>query len=208
MTLFHHAIPHRVLLILLSFALGLISASALGSPNKPDKTPDCVYVPTPHDIVEKMLEMAKVQEDDIVYDLGCGDGRIVVQAAKKRGCKGIGFEIVHELAEKARENVRKNNVEHLVEIKEKDLYKTDISKATVLPIYLLPKMLKKLKPKLAKLKPGTRIVSHDYRIEGVLPEKELTLVSKETGAKHILILYTLPFKEKNNSPSNQAAGGE
>ncbi|MFO7904813.1 MAG: SAM-dependent methyltransferase [Planctomycetota bacterium] len=188
-------LQHRILLVLLSFAFCVSPSLAAANTTTSDKTPDCVYVPTPHDVVEKMLEMADIQKDDVVYDLGCGDGRIVVQAAKKRGCKGVGFEIVPELVEKARENIRKNDVEHLVEIKTKDLYKTDISKATVLPIYLLPKMLKKLKPKLAKLKRGTRIVSHDYRIEGVIPDKEVEMVSKETGAEHILILYTLPFKE-------------
>jgi hypothetical protein len=164
---------------------------------KPKKGPDCVYVPTPHDIVEKMLEMAKVQKDDVIYDLGCGDGRIVVQAAKKRGCRGIGFEIVPELAQKGRDSAKENGVSHLVTIKEEDLFKADMSEATVLPMYLLPKMLDQLEPKLEKLKPGTRIVSHDYRFSGVIPDKVETVVSKETGAEHILILYTLPFnKEK------------
>ena len=179
------------------FALPLVSLclsplQVLGE----DKTPDCVFVPTPHDIVEAMLKMAKVTKDDVVYDLGCGDGRIVVQAAKKCGCKGVGFEIVPELAQKARDNASKNHVSHLVTIKEEDLFEADFSEATVLPIYLLPKMLKKLKPKLAKLKPGTRIVSHDYGIAGIKPDKRVTLVSKETGAEHILILYTLPLKER------------
>lgn len=192
MTLLHH----RILLILLSFAFCVSPSLALGNTTTSDKTPDCVYVPTPHDVVEKMLEMADVKKDDVVYDLGCGDGRIVVQAAKKRGCTGVGFEIVPELIEKARENIRENHVEHLVEIKNEDLYQTDISKATVLPIYLLPKMLTKLKPKLAKLEPGTRIVSHDYRIEGVISDKTVKMVSKETGAEHLLILYTLPFQEQ------------
>lgn len=160
------------------------------------KTPDCVFVPTPHDIVEKMLDMANVQKDDVVYDLGCGDGRIVVQAAKKRGCKGVGFEIVPELAQQGRDSAKQNNVSNLVQIKEEDLFQADLSEATVLPIYLLPGMLTQLKPKLAKLKPGTRIISHDYRFKGVKPDKEVTLTSKETGAEHILILYTLPFKEK------------
>ena len=114
------------------------------------KTPDCVFVPTPHDIVEKMLDMANVRKDDIVYDLGCGDGRIVVQAAKKRGCKGVGFEIVHELAQQGRDSAKQNSVSHLVQIKEEDLFQADLSEATVLPIYLLPDMLTKLKPKLAK----------------------------------------------------------
>ncbi len=162
------------------------------------KGPDCVYVPTPHDIVEQMLEMAHVQKDDVIYDLGCGDGRIVVQAAKKRGCRGVGFEIVPELAQQARENAKQNGVEKLVTIKEEDLFQADMKEATVLPMYLLPQMLADLKPKLAKLKPGTRIISHDYRFRDVEPDKVETRVSKETGAEHILILYTLPFKEKES----------
>ena len=83
-----------------------------------------------------------------------------------------------------------------MKIKEEDLFKADFSEATVVPIYLLPDMLKKLRPKLSKLKTGTRIVSHDYRIKGIVADKEVTLVSKETGAEHILILYTLPLKKK------------
>ena len=188
----------RLLLFLVSLGLCLSPQLLFSGEEEPEKTPDCVYVPTPHDIVEKMLEMADIKKDDVVYDLGCGDGRIVVQAAKKRGCKGVGFEIVPDLVKQARENARKNKVEHLVEIRKADLFKADISEATVLPIYLLPKMLKELKPKLAKLKPGTRIISHDYQIEGVKPDKKVTLVSKETGAKHILILYTLPFTEEED----------
>ncbi|MHB0957825.1 MAG: SAM-dependent methyltransferase [Pirellulaceae bacterium] len=171
---------------------------------KPKKGPDCVYVPTPHDIVEKMLEMANVQKDDVVYDLGCGDGRIVVQAAKKRGCRGVGFEIVPELAQQARENAKQNGVERLVTIKEEDLFEADMKEATVLPMYLLPKMLAELKPKLAKLKPGTRIISHDYRIKDVIPDKVETLTSKETGAEHILILYTLPLHEQVSESAKDA----
>ncbi len=185
------------LLLVLSLSVACMARSAAGDDSKQSKSPDCVFVPTPHDIVEQMLDMADVKKDDVVYDLGCGDGRIVVQAAKKRGCHGVGFEVVHDLAEQGRQAAKENKVEHLVQIKEEDLFEADLSKATVLPMYLLPEMLKRLKPKLAKLKPGTRIVSHDYRIPGVRPDDEVTLTSKETGAEHILILYTLPFKEKN-----------
>jgi SAM-dependent methyltransferase len=182
--------------ISLVFVALLAQQSACANPSLFDKSPDCVFVPTPYDIVEKMLRMADLEAGDVVYDLGCGNGRMLVQAAKKRGCKGVGFEIVPELAELARENARRNGVAHLIEIKEEDLFKADISEATVLPIYLLPKMLEQLKPKLAKLDPGTRIVSHDYRIEGVVPDEEVSVVSKETGVKHILILYSLPWKER------------
>ncbi len=166
--------------------------------SKPRAEPDCVFVPTPHDIVERMLEMASVQKDDVIYDLGCGDGRIVIQAAKKRGCRGVGFEIVPELAQQARDGAKRNGVANLVEIREEDLFQADMSEATVLPMYLLPKMLKELKPKLAGLKAGTRIVSHDYRIPGVKADKVETLTSRETGAEHILLLYTLPFQEQES----------
>ncbi len=175
-------------------SLVLCGATGVSADEQKAKGPDCVFVPTPHDIVEKMLEMAQVQKDDVIYDLGCGDGRIVVQAAKKRGCRGVGFEIVPELAQKGRDSAKENGVSHLVTIKEEDLFEADMREATVLPMYLLPTMLERLKPKLAKLKPGTRIVSHDYLIPGVQAEDVKTVVSKETGAEHILILYTLPFR--------------
>ena len=187
-------------------AIAVTSATA-DDKKKDEKTgPDCVYVPTPHDIVEKMLEMAKVKKEDVVYDLGCGDGRIVVQAAKKRGCRGVGYEIVPELAQQARDNAKENGVEKLVTIKEEDLFEADLSEATVLPMYLLPSMLTELKPKLAKLKPGTRIISHDYAIKGVEADETVKLESKETGAEVWLMLYTLPFKEaKDKSDADDEA---
>ena len=166
--------------IILGSSLALPREAAEQDGTKTKKGPDCVYVPTPHDIVEKMLEMANVQKDDVIYDLGCGDGRIVVQAAKKRGCRGVGYEIVPELAQQARDNAKQNGVERLVTIKEEDLFQADLSEATVLPMYLLPQMLAELKPKLAKLKPGTRIISHDYQFKDVEPDEVVTLVSKET----------------------------
>lgn len=174
---------------------GGVSAAETQEPDPPRKKPDCVFVPTPHDIVEHMLDMAHVQKGDVVYDLGCGDGRIVIQAARKRGCRGVGFEIDPELAARARAEAKRQGVEHLVEIRESDLFQADMSEATVLPIYLLPWMLQELKPKLAALKAGTRIVSHDYRIPGAKADKVQTLTSRETGAKHILLFYTLPFQE-------------
>jgi protein-L-isoaspartate O-methyltransferase len=178
-----------------ALAIAFPGSQVTADDTKPEKGPDCVYVPTPHDVVEKMLELAKVKKEDVIYDLGCGDGRIVVQAAKKRGCRGVGYEIVAELAKQARDNARENGVEKLVTIKEEDLFEADISEATVLPVYLLPAMLAKLKPKLAKLKPGTRIISHDYRIEGVEADKVVKVTSKETGSECWLIVYTLPFRE-------------
>ena len=132
-----------------------------------DKTPDCVYVGTPNDVVAKMLEMAKIQKDDVVYDPGCGDGRMVIAAAKKYGCHGVGFEIVPKLVAEGRQIAKKRKVDHLVSIEDKDIFTVDYSKATVISMYLLPEMIVKLRPALEKMKPGSRIVAHDYSIKGV-----------------------------------------
>lgn len=160
------------------------------------KAPDCVYVPTPYDVVEKMLEMAKVKKDDIVWDLGCGDGRIVVQAAKKCGCKAVGYEIEPNRIREAHENIKKNNVEHLVEIRAEDMFTADLSEPTVLGLYILPSMMVKLRPQLEKLKPGSRIVAHDYPIATAEAEKVVRTISNETNERHLLYLYTIPLKEK------------
>jgi SAM-dependent methyltransferase len=157
------------------------------------RRPDCVYVPTPYDVVEKMLDLAKLKTGDVVFDLGCGDGRVVVQAARKRGCRGVGFEIVPELVREARANARQYDVEHLVEIRQADLFKVDFQEATVVPMYLLPDMIVKLTPKLEGLKPGTRIVAHDYYIQGIKADEVVSVVSNETNVEHNLYVYTTPL---------------
>jgi len=160
-----------------------------------DKTPDVVYVPTPNDVVAEMLKTAKVKKTDVVYDLGCGDGRIVVTAAKKYGCKGIGFDIDPQRLKESRENVKKNKVEKLVQIKDQNIFKTDLSKASVITLYLLPSLNKKLVPQLEKMKPGSRIVSHEYDIAGYKPDKTIHLKSREDGAEHTVYLWTIPLKK-------------
>jgi len=122
-----------------------------------------------------MLEMAEVKPTDIVYDLGCGDGRIVVTAAKKFGVKAIGVDIDPQRIKEALENVRSNRVEHLVTIKQADIFELDFSDATVVTLYLLPELNVRLMPKLAKLKPGTRIVSNDFNMRGAKPKEVVTL---------------------------------
>ena len=139
------------------------------------RTPDVIYVPTPQPIVDKMLELAKVKKTDVVYDLGCGDGRIVVTAAKKYGVKAFGFDIDPERVAEAKENVIKNKVEHLVTIEQKDIFTLDLSPANVVTLYLLPRLNVKLIPQLEKLKKGSRIVSHDFDMDGVKPITHLTL---------------------------------
>jgi SAM-dependent methyltransferase len=139
------------------------------------RPPDVIYVPTRANVVDTMLSVAKVRAGDVVYDLGCGDGRIVVAAAKL-GARGIGIDIDPKRVAEANENVKKNGVGDRVRILNQDLFTTDISDATVVTLYLLPSLNLKLRPILWKtLKPGTRIVSHDFDMDDWKPEQTLSV---------------------------------
>jgi len=159
------------------------------------KTPDVIYVPTPQPVVDKMLEVAKVKKGDIVYDLGCGDGRIVVTAAKKYGTKAFGFDVDPDRIAEARENVRKNGVEDLVTIEQKDIFTLDLSPASVVTLYLLPELNVRLIPQLEKLKRGSRVVSHDFDMAGVTPVKQLSLKPEAEARAHEVYLWTIPLKK-------------
>jgi SAM-dependent methyltransferase len=167
--------------------------------------PDVVFVPTPHDVVEKMLELAKVNKKDLVYDLGCGDGRIVVAAAKKYGCHAVGFDVNPERIKESLENVKKNKVEKLVKIERRNIFKLDLSKANVITLYLLPSLNVKLIPQLKKLKPGSRIVSHDFDMRGVKPDKVVRFKSKEDDREHAIYLWTAPLKMEARVRKSRAA---
>jgi uncharacterized protein (TIGR03000 family) len=134
--------------------------------SKDDVSSRIIFVPTPEKLVENMLEMAVVKKDDVVYDLGCGDGRIVIMAAKKYGARGVGIEIDPDRVQEALAEVKKAGVEDLVEIRQGDALKVeDLHKATVVTLYMLPEFQDKLRPILLKtLKPGSRVVSHDYEL--------------------------------------------
>jgi uncharacterized protein (TIGR03000 family) len=163
------------------------------------RTPDVVFVPTPMGAVEKMLEMAEVKKTDIVYDLGCGDGRIPVTAAKKYGCKAWGFDIDPQRIKESLANVKKNKVENLVTIEQKDIFTLDLSKATVITLYLLPSLNVKLIPQLEKCKPGTRIVSHDFDMRGVKPKKVETITAKRddgTEKQCTIYLWVTPLERE------------
>jgi SAM-dependent methyltransferase len=169
----------------------------------PNRAPDVHFVPTPQDVVDKMLELAKVQKDDLVYDLGCGDGRIVVTAAKRYGCRAIGYDIDPQRVKESLENVEKNNVGHLVSIEQKDIFTLDLSEVNVVTLYLLPSLNVKLIPQLEKLKPGSRIVSHDFAMEGVKPDKVVKFTSKEDDDEHSIYLWTSPLnREKTEKEPN------
>jgi cyclopropane fatty-acyl-phospholipid synthase-like methyltransferase len=141
--------------------LRLLLALALFVP--PALARDVPFVPTPERVVEKMLEVAKVGPKDVVYDLGSGDGRIVIAAAKKHGARAVGIDIDPERIKEARDNARRAGVSDRVEFRQEDLFKADFSEATVVTMYLLTGVNQRLRPKLlAELKPGTRLVSHAF----------------------------------------------
>jgi len=170
------------------------SLKAGGMPPHQNHTPDVVYVGTPYDVVSRMLKLAALKKSDVVYDLGCGDGRMIVLAAKKYGCRGIGYDIDPERVAAALENVRKNGVGDLVKIVQADLFTIDLSDADVLSLYLLPDINERLKPQFEKLKPGSRLVFHDYGLEGIEADQVLRVTSNEDNASHVLYLYTTPLK--------------
>ena len=171
--------------LLLAFALAFGSAGALPQATTP--APDVIFVPTPQEVVDKMLELAKVGKGDVLYDLGSGDGRIPVTAAKRFGIRAYGIDIDPQRIAEANENARKNGVSHLVQFRQENLFKADFSRATVVTLYLLPDLNVKLRPRLlAELKPGTRIVSHQFDMGTWQPERKLELNGRA------IYLWTVP----------------
>jgi precorrin-6B methylase 2 len=166
---------------------------------KLDHKPDVIFVPTPPEVVDKMLELAQVKKDDLLYDLGCGDGRIVVTAAKKYGCRCVGYDVDPKRIKESLENVEKNNVGDLVRIEQEDIFTLDLSKANVITLYLLPSLNVKLIPQLEKLKPGSRIVSHDFDMRGVTPDKIVKVNSDNEYSGHTIYFWTTPLKKEDVS---------
>jgi SAM-dependent methyltransferase len=181
-----------------------------------DQHVDIVYVPTPQKVVDKMLEVARVTSSDVVYDLGCGDGRIVVASAKK-GARAIGYDIDPTRVEEARGHVKSAGVEANASIRWANVFSVDLAPATVVMLYLLPELNVRLIPQLEKLRPGSRIVSHDFDMKGVKPDRVVTIKAPEfVNAKgysayqgegvpedaahykersHTIYLWTVPLKK-------------
>jgi cyclopropane fatty-acyl-phospholipid synthase-like methyltransferase len=156
--------------------IAIFSAAFAFAQETPSQLPDAPYFKTAPKVVEAMLKLANVTKDDVVYDLGCGDGRIVIAAAKKYGARGVGIEIDPKLIREANKNARRAGVADKVKFIKADLFETDFSKATVVTLYLMTHVNLKLRPILLRqLKPGTRIVSHTFAMGDWKPEQTIKI---------------------------------
>ena len=195
---------------LASVLLACVTCLTAAEPAAPKgRTPDVIYVPTPQAVVDVMLRMAELRPDDVVYDLGCGDGRILVTAAKLHGVKAIGYDIDPERVREARANVRAAGVEHLVRIEQADVFTLDLTGATVITLYLLPQLNVRLMPQLAKLRPGARILSHNFDMRGAKP-LEVRHVTVDPGGdgdffvdedgNHTVYKWIVPWEPEHAAP--------
>lgn len=161
--------------------LSLAPALTLPVPAAAARLPAVPYVPTPPDVVRRMLALGRVGRDDVVYDLGCGDGRIVIEAARRRGARGVGIDLDPVRIREARENARRAGVARRVVFRQADLFATDFSSATVVMLYLLFEVNLKLMPQLwRQLRPGSRVVSHDFHMGGQWPPEQIVRIRDKT----------------------------
>lgn len=157
------------------------------------------FVPTPQDVVERMLELAQVKKGDVVYDLGSGDGRIVIAAAKKYGVKAVGFEIDPDLLRQSRESIKREGLGHLAEIREQDILTVNLGPASVVTMYLLPEVNLRLRPNVwRQLKPGSRVVSHDFDMGDWKPVKTESIKDK-SGWDHTLYLWHVTDRDASRN---------
>jgi SAM-dependent methyltransferase len=177
-------------------AVVVACAGALGQEARQEVRRDVPYVPTPQEVVDEMLRMANVGKDDVVYDLGCGDGRLVITAVKKFGAKrGVGVDIDPQRIKESNENARAAGVADRVRFVEQDLFKADFKEATVVTLYLLPDVNLRLRPKLwSDLKPGTRVVSHAFDMGDWQPEKTASVEGRT------IYFWTIPARPPAAKP--------
>ncbi len=171
--------------------LVLIPTALFGQLYLQEKPLDVPYVPSKPEVVATMLRMAKIAKGDVLYDLGCGDGRIVITAAELYGIRGVGIDIDPDRIQESKENAAKANVGHLVKFMEQDLFQADFHEATVVSLYLLTSVNLRLRPNLlAQLRPGTRIVSHNYAMDTWKPDDSTIVMVNETT--HNVYLWIVP----------------
>jgi SAM-dependent methyltransferase len=172
-----------------SLTLAITALTVIGQAQS--RKPDVVYVPTPHHVVDEMLRIAGVTKDDVVYDLGSGDGRVVIAAAKNYGARGVGVDIDPQRIEESRANARRDGVAERVTFLQQDLFATDIREASVVSLYLLSKLNLQLRPKLlSDLRPGTRVVSHVFDMGDWRPDKELRVPGSPSA--HNVYYWVIP----------------
>jgi ribosomal protein L11 methylase PrmA len=173
---------------------GALDGSTRAQLARGERLPDVIYVPTPQEVVEDMLRLANVRKGDVLYDLGSGDGRIPVTAAKLYGVRAVGIDIDPERIREARENARRNGVEHLVQFRQQDLFEADFREASVVTLYLLPDLNLKLQPLLqAQLKPGARVVSHQFDMGDWKPAKKLEVNGRT------VYFWVIPERKKSGA---------
>ena len=197
----------RFVLIFLCCLLVLTSTASVASPTiagqrqlprrhkRSLRKPDVIYYPTPPETVAEMLRMAKIKKGDVLYDLGSGDGRIPIAAAKECGIRAVGIEIDPKLVTEAEENARQAGVSHLVRFRNEDMFHIDVSEATVVTLYLSEKLNVLLRPKLlSELRPGSRILSHDFRMGDWKPEETVRVPWGKLY--RTVYLWTVPAKRR------------
>jgi len=153
------------------------------------------YVVTPHDVVARMLALARVGPEDVVYDLGCGDGRILIAAAKNYGCRAVGFDLDRLRVAEARAHADREGLADRVTVEQKDVLKVDLRAAAVVTIYLSPELNRRLIPQLEQLPPGARIVSHNFGIGDFAPDQTVRMTSREDHQEHLIYLWTSPLRK-------------
>jgi predicted O-methyltransferase YrrM len=180
----------RLRTFVLSIAIiGVLVMPSSAQAPAPLRSPDVIFVPTPQEVVDAMLKLAKVSGSDVVYDLGSGDGRIPITAARTYGARGVGIDIDPQRIKEATENLKTSGMGDKVRFLNQDLFTTNISEATVVTLYLLPSLNLKVLPKLnAELKPGTRIVSHAFDMGDIKPQQTQNVNGRT------IYLWTVPIK--------------
>jgi SAM-dependent methyltransferase len=152
------------------------------------------FVRTPDEIVDRMLALAAPREDEILYDLGCGDGLILVRAVEKYGCRAVGFDIDPQRVDEARVNAQRHGVGDRVTVLQRDIFTLNLAKADVVTLYLLPRLNERLIPQLKQLRAGARIVSHDFNLPGMVPDRAEAVTTSENQVEHVLYLWTTPLR--------------
>lgn len=183
-------------LLLLAVYLYSVTDAGLDTSPLPRADVNAPFIRTPQEIVDQMLALGDPKPDELLYDLGCGDGRIVIAAAKHYRCRAVGFDIDPDRVEEARENVRRSGLEEQVTIIEQDVFTLDLRPADVVTLYLLPRLNARLVPQLTQLRPGARIVSHDFDLPKIKPDRELVLHEQPREVEHTLYLWTAPLAER------------